>query len=388
MSARLVLCLFVAGFATAASCVEVEPIASSEPASFMLRLIGSRNLPQQLVFGGTTVGGLSGIDYDPARDLYYLISDDKSVFAPTRFYTARLAIDATGFHDVALQTVVTLLRRDGTPYPSRESGEAADAESIRYDRATDSLWWTSEGARRLATARNVARLVDPFVKQSTRDGRYLGEVPLDPMFRSVAEARGPRDNRVFEGLTITPDGRSLWTSLEGPLIQDGDMPDAAHGAWSRFTRHERQDGGTFGPMTAQYAYRIDPVAMDGAWTARAALNGVSEILALDANRFLVLERGLVLGPHWRIRLYEADASAASDVHAIDALAGDSARFTPVAKRLVLDFDTLGIAIDNLEGICFGPTLPNGHRTLVLVADDNFSLGEASQFVAFEIFPRP
>ena len=81
---------------------------------------------------------------------------------------------------------------------------------------------------------------------------------------------------------------------------------------------------------------------------------------------------------------------ASDVAALDSLIGSTdrpARFVPMTKRLVLDFDRLGIRIDNLEGVSYGPTLANGHRTLVLVSDDNFNAAQTTQFIAFEVVPR-
>ncbi len=358
-----------------------ETTDASAKAGFSLRLIGRQRLEHGLQFGGTMVGGLSGIDYDPAHDDYYLISDDRSAFAPTRFYTARLSIDERRFDEVALQTVVTLQRPDGSPFPAG----AADAEAVRYDPRTGDLWWTSEGDRRSA-----ARRVDPFVRRASVDGRYVGDVPLDPMFRIVDNPRGPRDNLVFEGASLSIDGGSLWVSMEGPLLQDGPMPTMSDGAWARISRHDRDAAHGFGPLAAQFAYRVDPIPSIGAWTMWHALNGVAEILAIDTTRMLVLERALVLGAGWRIRLFEADWRTATDVKAVDALVGvpgDALPFVPMTKRLVLDFDTLGIAIDNLEGLCFGPTLANGHRTLVLVSDDNFNPGQVTQFLAFEIIPH-
>jgi len=55
--------------------------------------------------------------------------------------------------------------------------------------------------------------------------------------------------------------------------------------------------------------------------------------------------------------------------------------TPVSKRLVFAFDDLGIPIDNIEGMTFGPNLPDGRRTLVIVSDNNFSAGQFTQFIA-------
>ena len=153
--ARLRLAVAALYAVAASGCASVAPATIEHaavygPASIALRLIGIRRLDHRLQFGATTVGGLSGLDYDARRDRYYVISDDKSEFAPTRFYVVRLALDADGFHDVALQSVVTLLAPDGGPYPSRARGGSADAESIRYDPSTDTVWWSSEGERRLS----------------------------------------------------------------------------------------------------------------------------------------------------------------------------------------------------------------------------------------------
>ncbi|MEP7252098.1 MAG: hypothetical protein ABI683_06950 [Ginsengibacter sp.] len=38
----------------------------------------------------------------------------------------------------------------------------------------------------------------------------------------------------------------------------------------------------------------------------------------------------------------------------------------------------------MEGVCFGPTLSNGHRTLIFVSDNNFVAAQKTQFLLFEI----
>lgn len=48
-------------------------------------------------------------------------------------------------------------------------------------------------------------------------------------------------------------------------------------------------------------------------------------------------------------------------------------------------DELGIYVDNIEGVTFGPLLPNGNKTLLLVADNNFNPIQKSQVLLFEIF---
>ena len=50
-------------------------------------------------------------------------------------------------------------------------------------------------------------------------------------------------------------------------------------------------------------------------------------------------------------------------------------YTSMSKDLVVDrkqiLDSSSETIDNMEGMAFGPTLPDGRRLLVLVSDDNF-----------------
>jgi len=368
----LSIVLVVAALQGCASVPRAEP-----DASFRLRLIGERVIEHELSFGGTVVGGLSGIDYDPATDLYYLLSDDRSRFSPARFYVARLRFDASRFDDATLLRVVTLRRPDGSPFPAGDPRDVADGESIRFDARSRQLWWVSEGDR--------SRAIDPFVRATTVDGRHVATLPLDPMFAMGVPKRGPRDNRAFEGLTLTPDGGALWVAMEGPLLQDGPMPTVNDGAWSRFSRHPRLPDGSFGALSIQLAYPIDPLPDRPLLFAGLAINGVSEILALDDDRLLVLERALVIGHGWRVKLFEAALHGATDVRTRASLA-DGASFTPMSKHLVLDFDSLGILVDNLEGMCFGPTLPNGRRTLVLVSDDNFNPGEKTQLLVFEIVP--
>lgn len=57
------------------------------------RFLGEQRLPHKMEFGGTVVGGLSGLDRDPLTGTWYLISDDRWRYNPARFYTGRLDIN-------------------------------------------------------------------------------------------------------------------------------------------------------------------------------------------------------------------------------------------------------------------------------------------------------
>jgi hypothetical protein len=56
-------------------------------------------------------------------------------------------------------------------------------------------------------------------------------------------------------------------------------------------------------------------------------------------------------------------------------------FTPVTKRLILNVEEdLGIEPDNIEGMAFGPALPDGRLPLILISDNNFAVNQTTQFI--------
>jgi len=367
-SAIAVLCLLVA-------CA--LPARPQPQETCSLRFIGSVVVPNDTMVDDTLVGGLSGIDYDPEADLWYLISDDKSEKSPARFYVARLAFNGTGLASVDIRHAITLLQADGTPYPNATSGgEVPDAEAMRRDPRTGNLWWTSEGDRKLG--------LSPFLRIAAPDGKFVATVPTPAMFRmNRTQQIGPRNNNTFEGLSFAPDGSSVWLAMESALYQDGPIATPSAGAVARLT-HLGRDGKVLG----QFAYPVDPI--QAVPTGKNGDNGVSEILALDDAHALVLERSGVEGADgvWTmyIRIYAIDTTGATDIAAVPSLA--SANYIPVAKRLVIDLaKTAGIGpVDNIEGMSWGPTLANGKRSLVLVSDNNFNETQVTQLLAFEVGP--
>jgi hypothetical protein len=85
-----------------------------------------------------------------------------------------------------------------------------------------------------------------------------------------------------------------------------------------------------------------------------------------------------------VRIYEIDTEGATDIQQLPTL--KDAAYTLVKKRLVLDIGTHLPIVDNLEGMAFGPRLANGHASLVLISDDNFSKTQVTQLLLFELIP--
>jgi len=344
-----------------------------------LRFIGEQRVPLKQDVHGTVAGGFSGIDYDAARGEWSAVTDDRSAQGPVRYYTLQLGFDDQQFSSLAFTGVTTLLQEDGTPYPNSAGANAGkgvlpDIESLRIDPLDGTLWYSSEGERKMG--------MDPFVRHASRDGKLIGTLPLPPMFHMSPDRKwGPRNNLSFEGLSFAPDGRSLWLALESPLYQDGPIPTPQHGALSRITQL-----GRYGKILRQFAYPVDAIPAEPG-PGKACDNGISEILAVNGDVLLVLERAAVQGADGKyvnyIRLYETDARGATDTAAIPALAG--AGIVPARKRLVLDFTSLKLPLlDNLEGMSWGPRLPNGKDTLLFISDDNFSPTQITQLLLFEV----
>lgn len=338
-----------------------------------LRLIGRSVLPVESSSAGVVSGGLSGLDYDPAADRWLAVSDDKAQHGPARCYALKIDYDQKGIFAVSVKEIIPLRQPDGRTY---SVDAAPDFEALRFDPRDGSIWYAGEG--------NEETGLPPFVRQADRKGGYLAELPPPRMFAFVpGQKTGLRRNLAFEGLAFAPDGNSLWLAVEGPLWQDGPVPSAAAGALTRLTRLARD-----GVMLAQYAYTLDPVPLAPA-VGKQADNGISEILALADHRLLVLERSGRQDESgaWRFtaRLYVADCSGATDVGTMPALAGLDIR--PVTKRMLLDFATMSLPpVDNLEGLAWGRRLANGHETLVLISDDNFSGNQSTQIWIFEMLP--
>ncbi|MGC4104763.1 MAG: esterase-like activity of phytase family protein [Thermomicrobiales bacterium] len=327
------------------------------PSSFTY--LGVHFLPGSMTFAGAPVGDLSGIDFDPESGRWVIVTDDRSSDFPARAYDATITVSEQGFGEVALTGTITFRQADGVPWPTiAEPGATPDIESIRIDPANGHLWFASEG--------NPTFAVPPELVENDAAGAFIRSWPLPERFHVTQDdERGSRPNLAAEGMCFSADGASIWVSMEGPLVQDGDVPTVEAGAPVRFLQLDRD-----GAPLREVAYDLDPLARS---SDSSEIAGVSEILAIDDDRLLVLERQAIdrlFGiPDFTVRLYEADLTGATDIREVDALMG--AEYAPVRKQLLVDLGQLGIGIvTNFEGICWGPTLANGHRSLVLIADNN------------------
>jgi hypothetical protein len=323
-------------------------------------------------FEGTTVGGLSSITYDARRGVFYALSDDASVLQPTRFYTLGLDVRDGRLEDgdVRFDAVTTLLAPDGQPYA--RSSLDPEGLALTHDRR---LILTSEGVQ--------AAGIDPFVRRYSLKGGFLGALPVPQPFQVTSDgSSGVRQNLGFESAGVSPDGRYLFTGTENALFQDGPAATVANGSPSRLLRYDLRHGG----LDRQWVYVNGPVVEPPVPPTAFSVNGLVELLPLS-NRFLIaMERSFSVGAPGtgnKIKLYAVALPGATNVNGASSIR-DVRHVRPVRKKLVLDLDTLGIPLDNVEGLTLGPRLRDGRQTVVLVSDDNFAATQFTQFLAFAV----
>ncbi len=312
-----------------------------------LKFLDEYDLPYNLQYKNTTVGGLSSIDYDAKNDVYYLISDDRSEINSSRFYTAKISLTGKEINSVKMVNVTTLLQQDGKPYPDlkKHTKETVDPEAMRYNPITKELVWGSEGERIVKQGDTV--LIDPSVNTVFTDGKYKNALVLPDILKMNATETGPRKNGVLEGLTFADDYKTLYVNLEEPLYQDGPRADLTD--VNPLIRIFKFDWKTK-QNTAQYAYKLEPVAYPAKPESGFKVNGIPDILSINKNQLLVTERSFSDGREGCvIRVFLADLSAADNVMGNPSLSKNPPQHL-ISKKLLLNMDDLKIYIDNLSSI--------------------------------------
>jgi len=360
------------------SCSSLKPVETAN-ANPSLKFINSIEVPFNQEFKNTVIGGLSSIDYDAKNELYYFISDDRSIYNDARFYTAKINLNADTINHITFSDVVTFKNPAGSKYSNWEKypNSSIDPEEMRYNPKTKSVVWSSEGAR--VIAKDFSVLQNPTVQTADLNGNFVNEYHLPVNLNMQKEEKGPRSNGVLEGIAFDKNYTTLYTNVEEPLYEDDEQASTTKGGMIRLFAFDVKSR----KNTAQYAYLLDPIAHEPNPAAGFAVNGISTIQYYDKNQLLVVERSYSVGRQaCAIKVYLCDFTNATNVKDIASLKGQE--LTPASKKLILDMDDLGIFIDNIEGVTFGPKLANGKQSLLFVSDNNFSDKQKTQVLLFEV----
>jgi hypothetical protein len=367
-SSLMILAVLVL-FATAASaaplksnaCTEVQTVADIESLGLVTFSTGT-------MFADTEVGGLSGIAYDAHRGVYYALSDER---VDSRYYTVDIDLSDGSLDpgDVTFQSVTYLTGKGGSSF----AAGSLDPEDIDLPRP-GFLFVSSEGDA------DATPPIDPFVNRFNLTGKLTRELPVpDKFLPNPGENTGIRDNLAFESLTSTPNRHFLYTATESALLQDGPIASLTESSPARVLQYNLDSKR---PL-AEYVYMVSPIPQAPIPTEEFADNGLVDLQALDnCGTFLAMERSYAVGVGNTIRLFETTTRDATDVSNLFAL---SQPYDPMPKTLVADLEQdLSIVPDNVEGMIFGPVLPDGRITLILVSDNNFNDTQTTQFIALAV----
>jgi hypothetical protein len=366
--------------------------------------------------GGVTIGGGgygSSLTPVPGRtDEFYGLTDrGPNVDGPNAtkveplpsFHPqiGRFRFDGDG--KAVLERKITLRRPDGTPYTGHVNDVADTGETITDLNGkvlpADATGYDSEGlvAQRDGTFW-VSDEYGPLITHFDRNGRQIGRFsPYDGSLPVELKNRVP--NKGMEGLTVTPDGRTLVGIMQSALQQPDLTQKPGNVTTLRIVTVDLRSHGTH-----EYLYLLDDP--DDTGTA------VSEITALSATRFLVDERDGNFPPDAFKKIFQIDLTGATDVGpkapgydatkggylinggSIEHTVGKQNTVTatatlaaggvkPVSKAPFLDVTDLLTTLDpqakffshdKVEGVA----QLNGGRTIVLSNDSDFGIDGLTQ----------
>ena len=356
-AATIALCALLA-------CAAASPSAASDPRPLRIVHCGSITLPSSVSDrngDAVQITGLSGITW-LGHDRYAAIMDNSDKLI---LFSLSLA-------------------RDGTPLETSDFEVVTLAERHDYE---DVAACPEPLQNRIAALRMEQGFPDPgrcllLCEEDTPairaislvDGSLLGVIPIPNVLTTRVFQRG------LESVDIDPDGLHLWTANEEALAADGPAATVNAGTVVRLVRVAISDEDQHREEESlQLAYDVDAPHAFVRVFAGITLSGVTALVGLGGGRLLVLERSGSPGlPPFENRIYLVETLKARDVTHIDRdLAAQTEAHVP---KVLLWKDQLGC---NIEGLCFGPRLPGGVRSLVAVAD-NGAIGTPNQLITFTL----
>lgn len=279
-----------------------------------------------------TIAGLSGITW-LGKDEFIAVMDNSD-----KLVRLRITFDASGrFASFNVLGGITLEHK-------------RDFEGIASDPLNrEIVWLADEGLHTAPPA--VGDALPRITAYRIDDGRAIHSLTPLP------EWAHRRINLGLESLAISSSGTHLWTANEEALTIDGPTATATSGTTVRLFRFTRSGGG-FRP-DGQFLYTTEPVHVGSDDNARK-FSGVCDLIALDDGRLIVLERS-----------FGFRALLPSVLSRIFLFTPDDSRGGRASKALLWSGPT-----ENLEGLCMGPTQPDGSRLILGVSDNNGRLDNA------------
>ena len=281
---------------------------------------------------------LSGIAWAGGTN-YYAVSDD-AFTDEVGLYPLTVALASNGLA-IASCTI---------PPPTNRVplAGAYDLEAVVFDAANGTVWAADE-TRRTVKEYRIA------------DGSVVRTLVLPDALRQT------RSNLGIEALTLSEDGKTLWTCTEEALACDGPRSSPTNGTTVRLLKYVRPTVKAPFMLEGTYPYTTDAWSQAYDYQGKGR-RGVSGLCALPDGSLLVLERELSFGGTKAWQAMSTARLSFAVYHVDPARGGTRACASAAKKRPLASGGGPVFTSGNYEGICLGPRLPDGARSVLLVSD--------------------
>lgn len=352
-------------------------IFSISASGFELQLWGTTTIKHNTKFQGTTLGGLSGLSYEKG-DLY-AVSDDTGKISEPRLYKMKLDISGKS-PEMTPQAVIKVDPKRN--YFSKE--DFLDMEGLAGT-GKGHLLVSTEG-RGNAIPRQASRIF-----QVDLDGKVQREFSIPSYYhpdKLGEQKQGHQNNLGFEGLALSQDKTKLYAATEASLYQDelkDDRPFFRILVWNQALENKKTES-----AMPQLEWLYTPQALSQTDKGFEVFRSVSAILEVSANKLLVVERGLriskTLEKSYTGGVFLVDFNGAEN--SLGKFGEELKNFKFPEKKLLVNFEALitDRAVQNFESLSWGPDLPDGRRTLLVLSDNNFTKKEVTELLVFAVKP--
>ncbi len=341
------------------------------------------------------IGFFSDIYYDRNNNEWWGVSDrgpgGGTLPYETRVQRFTLTIDQNTGAISNFNVVQTIKFTSGGQYlnglaPTNPGvlGNSFDPEGIVINPLNGNILISDEYGPTLAEFDRAGNLVRRF----TVPPNLVPTVAGSPNYTAPIPTSGREVNRGFEGLAISPDGKYAYAVLQDGTIQDGyNLISGTRGIYTRIVKYDMATGLAVG----QFAYKLNSSGQGG---------GVSSIVALGNDKFLILERnnrGIgvganIAGPDKNV--YQIDLNGATDVTGINLpptgnLPAGYVAVGKSAKIIDLDANTLAalgnVSPEKWEGLAVGPQLSNGKYLILAGTDNDYCVTQNASGTQFDMW---
>lgn len=313
-----------------------------------LTVVKTWSLPSDFKINKKKIGGLSGCSL--FEDKIYFVSDDRGGEGGPRVVI---------FNFDPIKQEIDFNKSEVIEVKTDSRDRILDLEGISVI-SKDKIFLSSEGDL------NQKPRVNPNLFWINSKGEKTSSVEIPDAFLSEIsgqQTKGAQNNLAFEGLTIDPDQKKWAAMLEAPLVQD---PGSLKLVESSLESNKFDKIYSYPVPTLYSSEPTTPPGLVGYF-------GVSDILFLNPDSFLILERGVRLGAGITFQTQLCEATKGKDLQL-----GRRCFYSMNDDQQLKPLIPSGA---NFEGLCW---VNKQKKLFITVSDNNFSKSEKTVFILYQL----